>query len=126
MNDFHRGKCAWEKTTNDAASASTSAEMRSRCTVNESTRQAVPKSWIENQRLSFGDDQYEILDEADALLLITEWKQFRNPDFDAIRRKLRSPIIFDGRNQYDPKDVAAIGFEYYGIGRGRKPEAARA
>jgi UDPglucose 6-dehydrogenase len=52
------------------------------------------------------------------MLLVTEWKQFRNPDFELMKRKLRTAVIFDGRNQYDPADVATLGFEYYGIGRG--------
>jgi UDPglucose 6-dehydrogenase len=62
------------------------------------------------------------------MLLVTEWRQFRNPDFGLIKRKLKSPIIFDGRNQYDPSDMAEAGFEYYGIGRGlsnRAPGASR-
>jgi UDPglucose 6-dehydrogenase len=57
---------------------------------------------------------------------VTEWKQFRNPDFEAMKRKLRAAVIFDGRNQYDPKDVAQLGFEYYGIGRGGRTPAEAA
>ncbi|MEO8137492.1 MAG: UDP-glucose/GDP-mannose dehydrogenase family protein [Betaproteobacteria bacterium] len=54
---------------------------------------------------------------ADALVVITEWKEFRSPDFDAVRGALKSPIIFDGRNLYDPAFVRAQGFEYYPVGR---------
>jgi UDPglucose 6-dehydrogenase len=56
---------------------------------------------------------------ADALLLVTEWKEFRTPDFDAIKATLKQPVVFDGRNQYDPKLMALLGFEHYGIGRGQ-------
>lgn len=84
----------------------------------ENVRKAVPEVWLKNRQLSFSADPYEALDSADALLLVTEWKQFRNPDFALMKRKLRAPVIFDGRNQYDPYDLQSIGFDYYGIGRG--------
>jgi UDPglucose 6-dehydrogenase len=54
---------------------------------------------------------------ADALVVVTEWKEFRSPDFEAIRAHLKSPLVFDGRNLYDPAQVRAAGLEYYGIGR---------
>jgi UDPglucose 6-dehydrogenase len=54
---------------------------------------------------------------ADALAIITEWKAFRSPDFDGLRRELRTPVIFDGRNLYEPSVVRAYGFEYFPIGR---------
>ena len=93
----------------------------------ENVRKSLPAAWVETRQVTFVDDAYEALEGADAVLLVTEWKQFRNPDFDLVKRKLRSPVIFDGRNQYEPADLAALGFEYYGIGRGRNPEqAARA
>ena len=92
----------------------------------ENVRKTVSREWLESRQLSFCGEQYEALDDADALLLITEWRQFRNPDFDLLKRKLKTPIIFDGRNQYDPVDVGQLGFEYYGIGRGRTPDAASA
>jgi len=60
---------------------------------------------------------YDALAGADALALVTEWKPFRNPDFDAMKKLMREPVIFDGRNQYDPQQVRAMGFEYFGIGR---------
>jgi UDPglucose 6-dehydrogenase len=53
---------------------------------------------------------------ADALVVVTEWKEFRSPDFDAIRAKLKSPLLFDGRNLYDPEQVRAAGLEYFAIG----------
>lgn len=69
-------------------------------------------------QLSFAANQYDALQNADALLLITEWHQFRHPDFDKIKALLKTPVIFDGRNQYDPVQLREQGFEYYGIGRG--------
>ncbi|MEA3156262.1 MAG: UDPglucose 6-dehydrogenase [Betaproteobacteria bacterium] len=84
----------------------------------ENIRKLVSPAWTENRQLNFCDDQYEALEGADALLLVTEWKQFRNPDFDLMKRKLRAAVIFDGRNQYIPRDIVSLGFEYYGIGRG--------
>ncbi|MBL8279688.1 MAG: UDP-glucose/GDP-mannose dehydrogenase family protein [Pelomonas sp.] len=58
------------------------------------------------------------LQDADALLIVTEWKEFRTPDFDAIKAALKQPVIFDGRNLYDPKLMKALGVQYSGIGRG--------
>ncbi len=64
------------------------------------------------------ESREEALIGADALLVLTEWREFRSPDFDEIRAALRQPVIFDGRNIYDPKRMARDGFVYYGIGRG--------
>jgi UDPglucose 6-dehydrogenase len=61
----------------------------------------------------------EVLDGADALAIVTEWREFRSPDFDAIKSALRTPAIFDGRNLYDPAQMARAGFSYYAIGRGK-------
>ena len=60
----------------------------------------------------------EALEGADALAIVTEWQEFRSPDFDDIKRALRSPVIFDGRNLYDPEHMSRAGFSYYAIGRG--------
>jgi len=68
-------------------------------------------------RLSYADSQSSALDNADALVIVTEWKEFRSPDFDTLKAKLKAPIIFDGRNLYDPKMVRDLGFEYLAIGR---------
>jgi UDPglucose 6-dehydrogenase len=62
----------------------------------------------------------EVLPGADALLLVTEWKEFKSPDFDAVKAGLKQPVVFDGRNQYDPALMKALGIEHYGIGRGLK------
>lgn len=61
------------------------------------------------------------LHDADALVICTEWKVFRSPDFDSIKRMLKTPVIFDGRNLYDPKLLKSLGFKYFGIGRGEQP-----
>ena len=62
----------------------------------------------------------ETLSGADALAIVTEWTVFRSPDFERIRKELRQPLIFDGRNLYDPRHMEEMGFEYYAIGRGRR------
>ncbi len=61
----------------------------------------------------------DVLKGADALAIITEWREFRSPDFDAIKTALRAPVIFDGRNIYDPEQMRRAGFSYYAIGRGQ-------
>src|SRR4051812_4092191 len=60
----------------------------------------------------------ETLEGADALVIVTEWKEFRSPDFDYLKKQLKSPVIFDGRNLYDPGIMKKRGFQYYAIGRG--------
>lgn len=61
--------------------------------------------------------KYEGLNNADALILLTEWKEFRSPDFGEIKTKLKQPIIFEGRNQYNDERLMQIGFEYSQIGK---------
>jgi UDPglucose 6-dehydrogenase len=60
----------------------------------------------------------ETLEGADALIIVTEWREFRSPDFEHIKAALSAPVIFDGRNLYDPAQMARAGFSYYAIGRG--------
>ncbi|MBN1242907.1 MAG: UDP-glucose/GDP-mannose dehydrogenase family protein [Spirochaetales bacterium] len=67
--------------------------------------------------IEYVDDQYKALDGADALVLATEWKQFRQPEFLEMFKLLKAPLVFDGRNQYDPRRMRELGFEYYCIGR---------
>lgn len=67
--------------------------------------------------VSFCDDLYAATDGADALILVTEWKAFRSPDFERLKSQLRQAVIFDGRNIYDPAALADLGFKYFGIGR---------
>ncbi|MEZ4469778.1 MAG: UDP-glucose/GDP-mannose dehydrogenase family protein [bacterium] len=80
---------------------------------------------MENAAAIFGDritlsgDHYACLDGADALCICTEWNVFRRPDFDQVARRLKAPVLFDGRNLYDPERMASRGFTYYAIGRGQ-------
>jgi UDPglucose 6-dehydrogenase len=69
---------------------------------------------------------YEAAQGADALAIVTEWQEFRSPDFDRLREILKAPVIFDGRNLYDPAMVGRFGFTYYAIGRGRSSLPANA
>jgi UDPglucose 6-dehydrogenase len=70
-------------------------------------------------RLIFCDEAYEAAQGADALLIVTEWREFRSPDYDRLKTLLTQPLIFDGRNLYDPALMQRLGFEYFAIGRGR-------
>ena len=71
----------------------------------------------DDPRIKYAENQMDALDNADALIIVTEWKEFRSPDFVAIKSKLKNPAIFDGRNVYDPKFVRGQGIEYFAIGR---------
>jgi len=80
---------------------------------------------LETARLELGDkgieyvgDAYRALRGCDALLLLTEWHQFREPDFGRVKKLLKKPVIFDGRNQYEPALMKKLGFSYYCVGRG--------
>ena len=72
----------------------------------------------DHAQLSYVDNQLDACTAADALVIVTEWREFRTPEFAAIKAKLKNAIIFDGRNLYEPKEVQAEGFEYHAIGRG--------
>ena len=69
--------------------------------------------------IEYCDSKYDALTGADALLLVTEWKEFRSPDFDEVKKRLKNPVIFDGRNQYNMKKLQKDGFEIYQIGVGK-------
>lgn len=71
----------------------------------------------DDERLRIVDKPMEVFDNADALAIVTEWQVFRSPDFGDLKKKLKRPVIFDGRNLYDPKLVKSFGLEYYPIGR---------
>lgn len=73
---------------------------------------------IMGDRVTFCESAYDVLEGADALVIATEWNEFRHPDFERIKRTLRAPIVFDGRNIYEPSTMRKQGFTYYGIGRG--------
>ncbi|ANQ84241.1 UDP-glucose 6-dehydrogenase [Azoarcus olearius] len=68
-------------------------------------------------RLSYAERPMDALEAADALVIVTEWKEFRSPDFERIRALLKQPVIFDGRNMYDPAVLRSEGIEYFGMGR---------
>jgi UDPglucose 6-dehydrogenase len=70
-------------------------------------------------RLYYARDPYDALAGADALVIVTEWLLYRTPDFERMRSLLRTPLVFDGRNLYDPDRMTRLGFEYHGIGRRR-------
>ena len=74
--------------------------------------------------LQFVGSQTAALEGADALLIVTEWKEFRTPDFDLIKSVLKQPVVFDGRNLYDPGLMQMMGIQYQGVGRGGRPSAA--
>ncbi|ASP39803.1 UDP-glucose 6-dehydrogenase [Bacterioplanes sanyensis] len=76
-----------------------------------------PASWFDDGTIRLCAHQYDALENADAMVLVTEWKPFRQPDFNAIGKLLKQPIIIDGRNQYDPHSLKQQGFDYTGIGR---------
>lgn len=68
-------------------------------------------------KINYAASSYQALEEADALILVTEWNEFRNPDFELIKKNLKQPIIFDGRNQYDSNKLKEMSFEYFCIGK---------
>lgn len=83
----------------------------------ETARLEFDESWFSSGKLSFNKYQYDVLKDADALVLVTEWKRFRQPDFDAMKDLMKTPVLFDGRNQYEPDVLTQHGFAYYAIGR---------
>lgn len=85
--------------------------------------QRYPEAVKEGQ-LKLLQDPYAALNNADALVLLTEWKQFRQPDFHLVAQRLRTPLVIDGRNQYDPQTMASLGLRHVGVGRQVAPPAA--
>jgi UDPglucose 6-dehydrogenase len=75
---------------------------------------------IFGDRLMYAADPYSAAHGADALIVMTEWLVYRNPDFERVRKLVRRPLLIDGRNLYDPERMASLGFEYQGIGRGSR------
>ena len=84
---------------------------------NEEAVKNFPKNWISSKQLTFFDDNYTALENSDALVLMTEWKMFRNPSLSKMKELMQNLCIFDGRNQYNPEYLRQNGFEYKGIGR---------
>ncbi len=77
----------------------------------------MPEYFGDNPSITYFEDKYDALDGADAMLVVTEWKEFRTPDFDRIKALLKESVVFDGRLLYEPKKMATLGFEYHSIGR---------
>ena len=69
------------------------------------------------EKISLCDNQYDVLKQADGLIICTEWSVFRSPDFQLMKNSMKTPIIFDGRNVFDPSLMQRFGFDYYSIGR---------
>ncbi|NTV41276.1 MAG: UDP-glucose/GDP-mannose dehydrogenase family protein [Candidatus Moranbacteria bacterium] len=78
---------------------------------------ATPEYFGDNPSIKYFENKYEALKDADAMLIITEWKEFRTPDFEEIKKLLKAPMIFDGRLLYEPKKMKGLGFDYFSIGR---------
>jgi len=116
---------AFKPNTDDMREAPSRTLMEALWAAGASVRAYDPVAMPEAQRI-YGDradlslcaSGDETLDGADCLAICTEWQEFRSPDFDMMRRKLKDPVIFDGRNLYDPDFVGGQGFRYYAIGRG--------
>ena len=87
--------------------------------------QAYDPEAMEVAREHFGDavqfchNNYDAAHDADALIIVTEWQPFRRPDFERLKGRLKQPVVFDGRNLYDPDKMADAGFEYWSVGRPR-------
>lgn len=76
------------------------------------------------KNITYYDSKYDTIPGADAMILLTEWKEFRSPDFEELKARLKNPIIFDGRNQYNDQDLRKLGFEYHQIGKISTPQFA--
>jgi UDPglucose 6-dehydrogenase len=72
---------------------------------------------IFGSKVNYASKSYDALRGAEALVIVTEWHEFREPDFPRMRKLMREPVIFDGRNLYDPKQLKGHGFTYYAVGR---------
>ncbi len=121
---------AFKPDTDDMREASSRTLMEALWSVGARVRAYDPVASLEAARLygerpdlTLASSAYEAAEGADALAIITEWKEFRSPDFERLRTLLASPVIFDGRNLYDPHVVERFGLAYYAIGRGRSIRA---
>ena len=117
---------AFKPNTDDMREAPSRTLLEQLWTAGVGVRAYDPEATAEAERL-YGarsdlvlcDQPYAALEGADALVVVTEWKAFRSPDLERVRASLREPVIFDGRNIFEPKAIEAAGIAYYGIGRGR-------
>ena len=93
-------------------------DMGAKVNVYDPKAMAVAKEYyFKNLDINYFDDKYSLLKDADSLVLVTEWKEFRSPDFNKIKEYLKNNIIFDGRNQYKNSYMKKLGFEYYAVGK---------
>jgi UDPglucose 6-dehydrogenase len=126
-----RGKCfavwglAFKPNTDDMREAPALVIIRSLLAAGATVRAYDPVAMKEARHMlgnapgvTLCDAAYDAITGADALLIVTEWQEFRSPDFDRLKATLKQPRIFDGRNLYDPQLLARLGFDYYAIGRG--------
>ena len=116
---------AFKPNTDDMREASSRVLMESLWDAGATVQAYDPEAMDEAARiypdapgLILSDSSNDALNGADALVIVTEWQEFRSPDFEAIKSELSAPVIFDGRNLYDPAALAAMGLSYHGIGRG--------
>jgi len=119
---------AFKPRTDDMREASSRALMEALWEAGATVRAYDPEAMDEARRLYPDQDGLELCDSAmetvegaDALAIVTEWQEFRSPDFQTIKDKLAQPVIFDGRNLYDPAFLSAQGFSYFAIGRSGRP-----
>jgi UDPglucose 6-dehydrogenase len=115
---------AFKPNTDDMREASSRRLMEALWEAGAKVRAFDPVAMEETRRiygdrddLALADDAMSALEGADALAIVTEWTEFRSPDFQSIRARLRNPVIFDGRNLFDPRLVTAAGLTYVSIGR---------
>lgn len=112
---------AFKPKTDDMREAPAITIINSLLNMGAKVRAYDPKA-VESAKFYFGDriiytkSSYEALEDADCMLLLTEWNEFRRPDFERIKKLLKNPVIFDGRNQYDSERLIERGFEYYQVG----------
>lgn len=113
---------AFKPKTNDMRMAPSITIINALLTLGAKVKAYDPKAFdlaktIWGDEITYAESSYDALEDADCLLLLTEWNEFRRPDFDRIKKLLKNPIIFDGRNQYNKERMERRGFEYYCIGR---------
>ncbi|MBB6365704.1 UDPglucose 6-dehydrogenase [Xanthomonas sacchari] len=94
------------------------------CAYDPEATEEAKRIFGERADLHFCSDAFDALEGADALVVVTEWKQFRSPDFTRMKELIGDAVVFDGRNLYDPQEIESFGLAYYGIGRGRSIHAA--
>ena len=117
---------AFKPNTDDMREAASRTLLEELWTAGATVRAFDPEAMEEARRIygeradfALCEDAFDTLADASALVIVTEWKAFRSPDFERIRAALREPVLFDGRNMFEPEMVESAGLAYYGIGRGR-------